>query len=429
MYLIIVNYLIHFISVILLHNSILHKNVDKIRVVLSTLVLFCCLFIASGYTDNDLVIYFVFSLACQLFLWKISIQKVKFKSLIYMTLLLYLIKLIFLYTITALFALSNNRFRVLEFVIHILLLAFSLLCYNKRIRNFIQTVIFSASKTIKILFLFLLLFCTTNVALMKDIQFFVSTNDIAFITQTISITSILFIGIAFPVIVLISTANTHLKNLTKNYEQQIEAQAVHYSELSKSNLEIRKFRHDLKNIKIGVSQLLKEGKQEEALKMLEVAEGENNAVLAFDTGNGIVDALLADKQKKAEPNNIKIDFNGAIPTEAITPTDLCVIFGNTIDNAMEACGKLDDNADKTIKVECKCSSGFMFLNMSNPVDKPVAIKSNKIKTTKVDKSLHGFGLYSLDKVVKKHNGEMKLSCDNNIFVLDISLCLKQVKVK
>ena len=134
--------------------------------------------------------------------------------------------------------------------------------------------------------------------------------------------------------------------------------------------------------------------------------------------------MLADKQKKAEPNNIKIDFNGAIPTEAITPTDLCVIFGNTIDNAMEACEKLNDNSDKTIKVECKCNSGFMFLNMSNPVDKKVSIKNNSIKTTKTNSALHGFGLYSLNKVIKKHDGEIKLSCDDNIFVLDISLCLK-----
>ena len=187
---------------------------------------------------------------------------------------------------------------------------------------------------------------------------------------------------------------------------------------------MRKFRHDLKNIKIGVGKCINEGRYDEALTMLELADDSKSSLLAFDTGNGIVDALLADKQKKADSSNIKIDFSGAVPTDSITATDLCVIFGNTIDNAMEACGKLDDSTDKRIKVECKCNSGFMFVNMSNPVDKPVAIKSNKIKTTKADKSLHGFGLYSLDKVVKKHNGEMKLSCNDNVFILDLSLCLK-----
>ena len=263
-----------------------------------------------------------------------------------------------------------------------------------------------------------------NIALMSDINFYITNERLLFVIQVISLSSLLVICIAFPVIVLISTANTHLKNLTKNYEQQIEAQALHYSELSRSNLEMRKFRHDLKNIKIGVGKCINEGRYDEALTMLELADDSKSSLLAFDTGNGIVDALLADKQKKADSSNIKIDFSGAVPTDSITATDLCVIFGNTIDNAMEACGKLDDSTDKTIKVECKCNSGFMFVNMSNPVDKPVAIKSNKIKTTKADKSLHGFGLYSLDKVVKKHNGEMKLSCDDNVFNLDLSLCLK-----
>ena len=259
---------------------------------------------------------------------------------------------------------------------------------------------------------------------MSDLHFYITSDRMLFVIQVISLSSLLAVCIAFPVIVLISTANTHLKNLTKNYEEQIEAQALHYSELSRSNLEVRKFRHNLKNIKIGVGKLINEGRYNEALTMLELADDSKSSLLAFDTGNGIVDALLADKQKKAAPTNIKIDFEGAVPEENIPATELCVLFGNTIDNAIEACRSLDNNADKVIKVECKCNSGFMFINMSNPVDKPIAIKNNTIKTTKADQSLHGFGLYSLDKVVKKHNGEMKLSCDDNVFNLDLSLCLK-----
>lgn len=296
-------------------------------------------------------------------------------------------------------------------------------CYTKNV-HYLKILFRSANRTTKICIFLLLVLCMLNVALLSDIEHYIINDSLLIIAKIISITSISFICIAFPVIVLISTANTHLKNLTKNYEQQIEAQALHYSELSRSNLEVRKFRHDLKNIKIGVGKLINEGRYDEAVQMLELADGPKSSLLAFDTGNGIVDALLADKQKKADSSNIKIDFTGAVPTDSITATDLCVIFGNTIDNAMEACGKLDDNTDKTIKVECKCNSGFMFVNMSNPVDKPVDIKSNKIKTTKADKSLHGFGLYSLDKVVKKHNDEMKLSCNDNVFNLDLSLCLK-----
>ena len=69
------------------------------------------------------------------------------------------------------------------------------------------------------------------------------------------------------------------------------------------------------------------------------------------------------------------------------------------------------------------NSGFMFLNMSNPVKEPVTIKNNLPTTSKEEKSLHGFGLYSLDKVIKKHHGELSLSCSNCIFCLDLSICL------
>ena len=367
---------------------------------------------------------YVFTLIGHIVLLKISIKNTTVKSLSYSCLLLSLLKLVLSFVVTTLFNKLEKHSEILGFVIYLCILSICLLCCYTKIRSKAKTIIISMSQTIKICILLLMALCMFNIALMSDINFYITNERLLFVIQVISLSSLLVICIAFPVIVLISTANTHLKNLTKNYEQQIEAQALHYSELSRSNLEMRKFRHDLKNIKIGVGKCINEGRYDEALTMLELADDSKSSLLAFDTGNGIVDALLADKQKKADSSNIKIDFSGAVPTDSITATDLCVIFGNTIDNAMEACGKLDDSTDKTIKVECKCNSGFMFVNMSNPVDKPVAIKSNKIKTTKADKSLHGFGLYSLDKVVKKHNGEMKLSCDDNVFNLDLSLCLK-----
>lgn len=367
---------------------------------------------------------FILSLICFIIFLKIAIKGVKIKSLLCTYILMYSLNLIISYTVITFFEIFKTNLVLLECIINICIFFLFLLCCHTNTINTLKTIVLSASSSMKISVILLMLLCSMNIILMSDIEHYITNDDLFFVIKGISLSSLLVICIAFPVIVLISTANTHLKNLTKNYEQQIEAQALHYSELSRSNLEMRKFRHDLKNIKIGVGKFINEGRYNEALTMLELADTPSSPLLAFDTGNGIVDALLADKQKKADSSNIKIDFSGAVPTDSITATDLCVIFGNTIDNAMEACGKLDDSTDKRIKVECKCNSGFMFVNMSNPVDKPVAIKSNKIKTTKADKSLHGFGLYSLDKVVKKHNGEMKLSCDDNVFNLDLSLCLK-----
>ena len=374
--------------------------------------------------STAVVIAYIFLYILSIVFIRLCFHNIKIKSIIYICSLLYLLN----YTISFSLIVFNLKWRsnliLIEFLINLLIFIVCLIVYSTKTVVLLKTIVTSISPTVKTCIILLFILCMLNVALLSDIEYYILTDDLLIIAKIISISSVLLICLAFPAILLISMSNTHLKNLTKNYEEQIEAQALHYSELSRSNLEVRKFRHDLKNIKIGVGKLINEGRYNEALTMLELADDSKSSLLAFDTGNSIVDALLADKQKKAAPTNIKIDFEGAVPEENIPATELCVLFGNTIDNAIEACRSLDNNADKVIKVECKCNSGFMFINMSNPVDKPIAIKNNTIKTTKADQSLHGFGLYSLDKVVKKHNGEMKLSCDDNVFNLDLSLCLK-----
>lgn len=65
----------------------------------------------------------------------------------------------------------------------------------------------------------------------------------------------------------------------------------------------------------------------------------------------------------------------------------------------------------------------MFLNITNPVNEPVIIKNNTVQTTKSDKSLHGFGLYSLEKTVNSHDGKIELLCNNNEFSLNISMLI------
>ena len=72
------------------------------------------------------------------------------------------------------------------------------------------------------------------------------------------------------------------------------------------------------------------------------------SLIKFDTGNGIVDAILTEKQEKATTVNTVITFNGAIAASAITATDLSVIFGNTLDNAIEACEKLQTDIKRNI---------------------------------------------------------------------------------
>lgn len=228
-------------------------------------------------------------------------------------------------------------------------------------------------------------------------------------------------------LLLSAISNSQLKNLTANYEQQIRTQAEHYKTLAAANFETRRFKHDFKNISIGIEKLLADGNYDQALNYLRTYNHDLNApgafCPAFDTGNGIADALLTDKQEKASACNTIIVFHGAIPMELLSPTDLCVVLGNSLDNAIEACQKLPSETVKTISLDCTCNSGFLFLSVSNPVDHKVVIRDNYVATTKENKTLHGFGLYSLHSVVKKYNGNIRLASTDTSFTINIDLCM------
>lgn len=244
---------------------------------------------------------------------------------------------------------------------------------------------------------------------------------IRFIQITIS-ALLLVICTVIPVIFMISISNAKFKAQTNEYEKQIQIQADYYKELAKANYEARRFRHDFKNMHIALEQLIKEGKTKEALKQLQLQEQDmRSAAPQFDTGNSFADALLSHKQAHAQRAGAHIQFNGALSPEAPEPTDLCVILGNTLDNAIEASEKLD--GEKVISVSAVCNSGFLFLKIHNPASGPVTVHGNTVTTTKENKTLHGFGLYSLNAVVRKYDGTLTLSSDNESFTAEVELCL------
>ena len=238
---------------------------------------------------------------------------------------------------------------------------------------------------------------------------------------------LLAICLLLPALLYSAISASHMKIVAENYERQIRAQAEHYRQLANANYELRRFRHDFKNMSIAIGTMLVQGEDQEAVRLLrqcgEALDAPGGFRPSFDTGNGIADALLTEKQSRASECNADIVFEGALPRDALSPTDLCVMLGNTLDNALEACEKLPADESKTISVLCRSMGGFLFLSIKNPLGEKVSIKNGQISTTKENKTLHGFGLYSLHSVVKKYEGEVELKATDNTFTVDINLCV------
>lgn len=211
----------------------------------------------------------------------------------------------------------------------------------------------------------------------------------------------------------------------KRSESVSKIQLKHNEEMQNKNTDIRKFRHDYKNHMMSLNLLLEQGKFEEAkayvskLSALPAMGGRN-----YYTGNFLADAIISSKASIAEQAGIKISFVGAIPASGIENSDLSVILGNALDNAIREAEKL---SPCEICVISKKSGDFVVLKISNPVKECVPIVNNTVSTTKTDSKNHGFGIEQIKSVAKKYNGIVNIECDEEFFSIEIGLIVREVK--
>ncbi|MDR2569152.1 MAG: GHKL domain-containing protein [Oscillospiraceae bacterium] len=232
---------------------------------------------------------------------------------------------------------------------------------------------------------------------------------------------IIIIGVMCPLLILSSLSRTRLKTLSDAMDKQIQAQVIHYDFMIKMNEDIRRFQHDYMNLRLGLEKSLMHNDIEGALKHLQSDEmSVAISTNSYNTGSVILDALLHEKYLTADTVNTTIEFEGIIPSNLLSTAEICIIFGNALDNAIEACAKCEIE-NKTIVVKTTHSRKFLFIKIENPTASDVKIINNTIVTTKKDKLSHGIGLRSIQTAIKKYSGKMELSCENNEFCIEIDL--------
>ena len=103
--------------------------------------------------------------------------------------------------------------------------------------------------------------------------------------------------------------------------------------------------------------------------------------------------------------------------------DIGVLYGNLVDNAVEACSKVPEG-QRFVKIENKYQSGILLLIITNS---KTGKKNKSLKTTKKDNIRHGHGVQSVRKVVEKYNGTVSFTDKGDIF--EVSAMLYGIEVK
>ena len=229
------------------------------------------------------------------------------------------------------------------------------------------------------------------------------------------IVSILYL--AFRVFRLVYTQNDILR--------QLNEQLLYATQKEQSDETLRRFRHDFKNHTIVLNAMLEQGDPNGARQYLTGITGDiSGALPRFSTGNPVVNSLLNVKSRAAAEQEISILFDGMIPENGVEPKDMCVLVGNLIDNAMEACAKLPAGTERIIRFSATAKNNTLLLRISNPTTGTTTEKNKLPGTTKADKRSHGIGLKNVRDIVKKYNGTLRVEAENGEFSAEILLEIK-----
>ena len=196
----------------------------------------------------------------------------------------------------------------------------------------------------------------------------------------------------------------------------LDAQYQQYN-ISKENIEYlnRKY-HDFKQ-QIEVIQLEENSEKRnkylnDLKKAIKIYQAQSNS------GNMVLDTILTEKSRYCVERDINFTYvaDGRL-LGFLDMTDICVIVGNALDNAIESVSQLDDREKRLIKMAIYSQNGSLIFRFENWNEKILNFADGLPESTKANKADHGYGIKSIKYSVERYSGSIDISTEHNWFVL------------
>ena len=234
---------------------------------------------------------------------------------------------------------------------------------------------------------------------------------------------VIILGLAMPVFVIVSTTERALKEKNKSQETYIAAELEYIGQYKKKQVETQQFRHDIKNNLALTQMMLDEGHVDEAREHVRDMLGNVSSLSPkYVTGDEMLDLIVSMKADRMEEMNIRFTLDGVADGGlGMKPMDMCSIFANALDNAIEAASSCEEPA---VSFSIKRTDKFFVIKIVNSANKKVDIDklfSCSGYTSKSDKEHHGFGLMNVRRAIEDCNGILRAESDEKSFAMSIML--------
>ncbi len=209
-------------------------------------------------------------------------------------------------------------------------------------------------------------------------------------------------------------AEKELRNIHVMLKAQYDKYRNYQTTFDVINMKYHDLKHQIAGLRADMS-------DEERKKWIDSLEQELESYSPeLETGNSVLDTLIAGKMMNCRANNIKITCvaDGDI-LDFMHVADICTIFGNSLDNAIESVTMIDDPEKRLIHLTISQKKNFVLIQINNYCENHITMKNGYPVTTKADKADHGFGLKSIRYTVEKYHGTLTFDLKDNWFELKI----------
>ena len=217
--------------------------------------------------------------------------------------------------------------------------------------------------------------------------------------------------------------NMEMENELKLSEQAIESQKLRNRQLLTHFEDIKKQRHDIRHHLRAIYELIQNDDKRSALEYITTV---TDSIPTYSQenycDNTIVNSVIAFYEQTAKNNHIRIKINVQVPysNKHISDSSLCVIFGNLLENAVEACERMNGN-NRYISLISRVNGDMLFITMENSYEGNIQRSGDKFYSSK-HKSF-GIGITSVKSLAERHNGSAEFKILNNCFQSNVCVRL------
>ena len=207
------------------------------------------------------------------------------------------------------------------------------------------------------------------------------------------------------------------KELARLKSEQAELLERDYTAVNRAYQVNAKLFHDFHN-HIGVlRQFLTHEKYGEAVRYLDELQAPvRNLTATVWTGDETADYLINSKAAAAEADGIRFQVQVEFPRRTnIRSVDLCAIFGNLLDNAIEAARQVPEQSNRTVVLTIRRIHQMLVIKVENSFAAVPVQENGELKTTKAEGGLHGWGLKSAQTAAEKYDGMVQAGISGEVF--------------